>query len=97
METFHELFGSLLGFVYHCFDRIVIQGRHHRVEAYLRSAAHINVRNKRGFFSNHRDTYDRGLVSLLLGDYTPLAWRTASATVSSKESTKLASPLNGMN
>ena len=25
METLHELFGSLLGFVYHCFDRIVIQ------------------------------------------------------------------------
>src|SRR2546428_10661805 len=26
METFHKLFGSLLCFVYHCFDRIVIQG-----------------------------------------------------------------------
>ena len=26
METFHTLFGSLLGLVYHCFDRIVIQG-----------------------------------------------------------------------
>jgi hypothetical protein len=26
METFHKLFGSLLGFVYHYFDRIVIQG-----------------------------------------------------------------------
>ena len=26
METFHKLFGSLLGFVYHCFDRLVIQG-----------------------------------------------------------------------
>src|SRR5213593_4096551 len=26
METFHKLFDSLLGFVYHCFDRIVIQG-----------------------------------------------------------------------
>lgn len=26
METFHKLFGSLLGLVYHCFDRIVIQG-----------------------------------------------------------------------
>src|ERR1700686_2436868 len=26
METFHKLFGSLLGFLYHCFDRIVIQG-----------------------------------------------------------------------
>lgn len=26
METFHKLFGSLLGFVYHCVDRIVIQG-----------------------------------------------------------------------
>jgi len=25
METFHKLFGSLLAFVYHCFDRIVIQ------------------------------------------------------------------------
>jgi hypothetical protein len=26
METFRKLFGSLLLFVYHCFDRIVIQG-----------------------------------------------------------------------
>jgi hypothetical protein len=26
METFHRLFGSLLSFVYHCFDRVVIQG-----------------------------------------------------------------------
>ena len=26
METFAKLFGSLLAFVYHCFDRIVIQG-----------------------------------------------------------------------
>jgi len=26
METVHKLFGSLLLFVYHCFDRIVIQG-----------------------------------------------------------------------
>ena len=26
METFHKLFASLLVFVYHCFDRVVIQG-----------------------------------------------------------------------
>lgn len=26
METFRTLFGSLLGWVYHCFNRIVIQG-----------------------------------------------------------------------
>ena len=26
METFRTLFGSLLAFVYHCFDRVVIQG-----------------------------------------------------------------------
>ena len=26
METFVKLFGSFLAFVYHCFDRIVIQG-----------------------------------------------------------------------
>ena len=26
METFRKLFASLLAFVYHCFDRIVIQG-----------------------------------------------------------------------
>ena len=26
METSRQLFGSLLAFVYHCFDRIVIQG-----------------------------------------------------------------------
>ena len=24
METFHKLFGSLLSFVYHCFERVVI-------------------------------------------------------------------------
>ena len=26
METFTKLFGSMLVFVYHCFDRIVING-----------------------------------------------------------------------
>ncbi len=26
MEEFTQLFGSLLAFVYHCFDRIVIHG-----------------------------------------------------------------------
>ena len=26
METFTQLFGDLLAFVYHCFDRIVIYG-----------------------------------------------------------------------
>ena len=26
METFRKLFGSLLALVYHCFDRIVVQG-----------------------------------------------------------------------
>jgi hypothetical protein len=26
METFAKLFGSLLIFVYHCFDRVVIHG-----------------------------------------------------------------------
>jgi hypothetical protein len=26
MDTFSKLFGSLLALVYHCFDRIVIQG-----------------------------------------------------------------------
>jgi hypothetical protein len=26
MESFRTLFGSLLAFVYHCFDRIVVQG-----------------------------------------------------------------------
>ena len=26
METFHRLFGSLFSLVYHCFDRVVIQG-----------------------------------------------------------------------
>ena len=29
METFCKLFGSLLAFVHHCFDRIVIQGYCH--------------------------------------------------------------------
>ena len=32
MELFTTLFGNLLAFVYHCFDRIVIHGCHQRRE-----------------------------------------------------------------
>ena len=33
MEVFTQLFGDLLAFVYHCFDRIVIYGREARINA----------------------------------------------------------------
>jgi hypothetical protein len=47
METFRKLFGSLLAFVYHCFDRVVIQGylplltREEHIAHFFRDVHHI--------------------------------------------------------
>ncbi|MCI0420623.1 MAG: hypothetical protein L0312_15590 [Acidobacteria bacterium] len=52
METFTKLFGSLLVFVYHCFDRIVINGylsglsRPEQVVYFFRDVAGIPVIDK---------------------------------------------------
>ena len=52
METFTRLFGSLLVFVYHCFDRIVINGylsglsRPEQVVYFFRDVAGVAVIDK---------------------------------------------------
>src|SRR5260370_5299477 len=52
METFTKLFGSLLVFVYHCFDRIVINGylsglsRPEQVVYFFRDVAGVAVIDK---------------------------------------------------
>jgi hypothetical protein len=53
METVHKLFGSLPVFVYHCFDRIVIQGylplltrEEHIVHFFRTSTGSIRSRNR---------------------------------------------------
>ena len=54
METFMKLFEKLLVFVYHCFDRIVIQGHlpllareGHIVFWFVRCRACIHLRSRR--------------------------------------------------
>jgi hypothetical protein len=52
MELFSRLFGSLLVFVYHCFDRVVINGylsgisRPEQVVYFFRDVLHIPVITK---------------------------------------------------
>jgi hypothetical protein len=41
METFTQLFGSLLAFVYHRFDRILIQGYRPLLDAARTSAVYL--------------------------------------------------------
>ena len=52
MEIFVKLFGSLLTFVYHCFDRIVILGhlplltRPENIVHFFRDVHHVNAITK---------------------------------------------------
>ena len=72
METFLRLFGSLLVFVYHCFDRIVIFGylpllsRPEQIVYFFRSAAGSAVATKE-------------LSLLRLGPQPLLSWQPPSA------------------
>ena len=66
MERFTQLFGNLLAFVYHCFDRIVIHGylsglsRPEQVVYFFRQVLHIPVVSKE-ILSQRTDDY-RGWV-----------------------------------
>ena len=47
METFDKLFGSLLAFIYHCCDRIVINGYLSGLSRPAQGSPHIFLRNAR--------------------------------------------------
>ena len=66
METFTKLFGSLLVFVYHCFDRIVINGylsglsRPEQVVYFFRDVVGVPVIEKTVLSPAHRSLPELG-------------------------------------
>ena len=64
MEEFMQLFGNLLAFVYHCFDRIMIQGylsglsRPEQVVYFLRQVLGLPVVSKAVLSQRTRDYQD---------------------------------------
>ena len=64
MERFTKLFGSLLVFVYHCFDRIVINGylsglsRPEHVVHFFRHVIGVTAIDKNVFFQRTKDYQD---------------------------------------
>jgi hypothetical protein len=79
MDAFHRLFGSLLVFVYHCFDRIVINGylnglsRPEQVVYFVREVLGIPVVDKE-VLSQRTDDY-RGWVEACARNHRiPIEW-----------------------
>jgi hypothetical protein len=79
METFTKLFGSLLAFVYHCYDRIVIQG----YLPLLTRPEHIVhfFRDVHGFYpitkqalAKRTDEYQRWVEAFARNHRIPIQW-----------------------
>src|ERR1700680_1030751 len=79
METFTKLFGSLLVFVYHCFDRIVINGylsglsRPEQVVHFVREVLGIPVVNKE-VLSQRTNDYRNWVEAFARNHRIPLEW-----------------------
>jgi hypothetical protein len=79
METFTKLFGSLLVFVYHCFDRIVINGylsglsRPEQVVHFVRAVLGIPVVSKE-VLSQRTNDYQRWVESYARNHKIPIEW-----------------------
>jgi hypothetical protein len=79
METFCKLFGSLLAFVYHCFDRIVIHGylsglsRPEQVVHFVRQVLGIPVVSKE-VLSQRTDDYRNWVESFARNHRVPIEW-----------------------
>jgi hypothetical protein len=95
METFRKLFGSLLTFVYHCFDRIVIQGylplltRPERIVHFFRDVHGIYPITKQALAARHhriplqwpeKDSKRKASRRKTTSDPTASAWNAASAS-----------------
>ena len=79
METFTKLFGSLLVFVYHCFDRIVINGylsglsRPEQVVYFFREVAGIAVLDKT-VLSQRTEVYRKWVEAYAGNHKLPIEW-----------------------
>jgi hypothetical protein len=79
METFTKLFGSLLVFVYHCFDRIVINGylsglsRPEQVVHFVREVLGIPVVSKE-VLSQRTNDYRNWVESFARNHKIPIEW-----------------------
>ncbi len=79
METFTKLFGSLLVFVYHCFDRIVINGylsgltRPEQVVYFFREVAGIPVIDKT-VLSRRTEVYRKWVEAYAGNHKLPIEW-----------------------
>ena len=79
METFTKLFGSLLVFVYHCFDRIVINGylsglsRPEQVVYFFRDVLGVAVIDK-AVLSQRTEVYRKWVEAYAGNRHTPIEW-----------------------
>src|SRR6266536_3134782 len=79
METFAKLFGSLLVFVYHCFDRIVINGylnglsRPEQVVHFVRAVLGIPVVSKEVLCQRTND-YQGWVEAFARNHKLPIEW-----------------------
>src|ERR1700687_2144733 len=79
METFTKLFGSLLVFVYHCFDRVVINGylsglsRPEQVVYFFREVLGLPVVSKEGL-SRRASEYRDWVEAFARNHGLPMEW-----------------------
>jgi hypothetical protein len=79
MELFTKLFGSLLVFVYHCFDRIVIHGylsslsRPEQVVFFFRDIVGVQVVDK-DVLSQRTADYQDWVEAFARNHRTPIEW-----------------------
>jgi hypothetical protein len=79
MELFTKLFGDLLAFVYHCFDRIVIHGylsslsRPEQVVHFFRGVVGVAVVSK-DILSQRTADYQNWVEAFARNHRTPIAW-----------------------
>ena len=79
METFTQLFGDLLAFVYHCFDRIVIHGylgglaRPEQVAHFFRRVVGIAVVGKEAL-SQRTNDYQGWVEAFARNHWIPIVW-----------------------
>src|SRR6202521_3471474 len=79
MEIFTKLFGNLLAFVYHCFDRIVIHGylsalsRPEQMVHFFRQVLGIPVVSKE-ILSQRTADYQSWVEAFARNHHPPIAW-----------------------
>ena len=79
MELFTKLFGNLLTFVYHCFDRIVIHGylsalsRPEQVVHFFRQVLGVPVVSKE-ILSQRTADYQNWVDAFARNHHTPIVW-----------------------